>query len=105
MRIFEEKLDWEKPCGGGVTNKALAEYPFLREAVVERNWVNTCDLVSPGGRRISLQLDRSIAIFSRRILNNLLRNRAQATGATMVNRRVTAITGEAGAWQLNTRTS
>ena len=29
VRIFEEKLEWEKPCGGGVTNKALAEYPFL----------------------------------------------------------------------------
>ena len=86
-----------------MTNKALAEYPFLAEAVVERNWVNTCELVSPGGRRISLQLDRAIAIFSRRILNNLLRERAQAAGAVLVNQRVTAISGEPGAWQLSTR--
>ena len=103
MRIFEEKLDWEKPCGGGVTNKALAEYPFLADAVVERNWINTCELVSPAGRRISLQLDHAIAIFSRRMLNNLLRDRAQAAGATVIHQRVTAISGEPGSWQLSTR--
>ena len=103
VRIFEEKLDWEKPCGGGVTNKALAEYPFLAEAVVERNWVNTCELVSPSGQRISLQLDRAIAVFSRRILNNLLRERAHAAGSVLVNQRVTAISGEPGAWRLSTR--
>jgi len=103
VRIFEEKLDWEKPCGGGVTNKALAEYPFLAEAVVERNWINTCELVSPAGRRISLQLDHAIAIFSRRLLNNLLRDRAQAAGATVIHQRVTAISGEPGSWQLSAR--
>jgi len=103
VHIFEEKLDWEKPCGGGVTNKALAEYPFLAQAVVERNWINTCQLVSPSGRRISLQLDHAIAIFSRRILNNLLRDRAQAAGATIVHQRVTAISGNPGAWRLTTR--
>jgi len=32
-----------KACGGGVTNKALAEFPFLAEAVVERNWIKTCE--------------------------------------------------------------
>ena len=101
--IFEEKLDWEKPCGGGVTDKALAEYPFLAEALVERNWINTCALVSPGGRRISLKLDRSIAIFSRRVLNGLLRERARAAGAEIVSQRVTAISGEPGAWLLTTR--
>jgi len=29
---FDEKLAWEKPCGGGVTHKALQRYPFLAEA-------------------------------------------------------------------------
>ena len=103
VRIFEEKPEWEKPCGGGVTNKALAEYPFLADAVVERNWINTCELVSPSGRRISLQLDRAIAIFSRRVLNQLLRDRAQAAGAHIVHQRVTAVSGRPGAWQLSTR--
>ena len=29
--LVDEKLAWEKPCGGGVTRKALMEYPFLRD--------------------------------------------------------------------------
>jgi len=103
VRIFEEKLDWEKPCGGGVTHKALTEFPFLAEAVVERNWIDSCELVSPGGRRLSLKLDRSIAIFSRRVLNQLLRERARAVGAEVSAQRVTGVTGQAGAWCLNTR--
>ena len=27
--IFDEKLAWEKPCGGGLTYKAYQQYPFL----------------------------------------------------------------------------
>ena len=27
--VFDEKLAWEKPCGGGLTYKAYREYPFL----------------------------------------------------------------------------
>jgi flavin-dependent dehydrogenase len=103
VRIFEEKPDWEKPCGGGVTNKALAEFPFLAETIVERNWIDTCELVSPTGRRVSLQLDRAIAIFSRRILNNLLRDRARIAGAAIIHQRVTGISGGPCAWQLSSR--
>ena len=29
VSVFEEKPGWEKPCGGGLTPKALARYPFL----------------------------------------------------------------------------
>jgi len=27
--VFDEKLAWEKPCGGGITYKAYSQYPFL----------------------------------------------------------------------------
>ena len=29
--VFDEKLAWEKPCGGGLTYKAYSQYPFLIE--------------------------------------------------------------------------
>ena len=45
--LFDEKLAWEKPCGGGITRKALREFPFLAEAEVERNWIHGCELTSP----------------------------------------------------------
>src|SRR5512142_2146392 len=79
--LIDEKLAWEKPCGGGLTHKALERYPFLAQAEVERNWVRACELVSPAGRRAWFELDKQIAIFSRRVLNGLLLERARSAGA------------------------
>ena len=101
--LIDEKLAWEKPCGGGLTHKALERYPFLAEAEAERNWVRGCELVSPGGRRAWFELDRHIAIFSRRVLNGLLLERARAAGAEIVCERVVEIAGQPGAWRLRTR--
>src|SRR5256885_16474211 len=70
--LFDEKLAWEKPCGGGLTDKALAQWPFLRDAQVDRNWVSDCELIAPSGRRVRVPLERPIAIFSRLTLNGLL---------------------------------
>ena len=101
--LIDEKLAWEKPCGGGLTPKALQQYSFLAEAEVERNWVRGCELVSPGGRRAWFELEQPIAIFSRRVLNGLMLDRAQEAGAEIVRERVLAIGGEPGAWRLRTR--
>ena len=30
--LFDEKMAWEKPCGGGVTYKAYKQYPFLEKS-------------------------------------------------------------------------
>lgn len=89
--LFDEKLAWEKPCGGGITQKALQLYPFLHDAAVQRNMVAACEFISPAGRRTTLELDCPIAIFSRRILNSLLLDRAQQSGAELRRERVTGI--------------
>ncbi len=98
--LLDEKLAWEKPCGGGITHKAIVQYPFLSVAEVERNWVSECELVSPAGRRLLFHLDQPIAIFSRAVLNGLILDRARQAGAEVVHARVTAIHGEAGRWRL-----
>ena len=101
--LIDEKLAWEKPCGGGITDKALSRYPFLRQAQVERHWVRQCDFVSPAGRRVTLDLDRPIAIFSRQVLNGLMLERARAAGAELLRDRVTAVTRTREVWRLATR--
>ena len=60
--LIDENLAWEKPCGGGITQKALEQYPFLADAAVERNWIRSCSLTSPLGYRTSFALNRRIAI-------------------------------------------
>jgi len=100
--LFEEKLAWEKPCGGGITNKALVKFPFLAEAQVDRNWVCQCLLTSPSGKHAMFELGQPIAIFSRRVLNGLILQRAQAAGAAVRKEHVVAIEGDAGNWRLRT---
>lgn len=98
--LFDEKLAWEKPCGGGLTDKALARWPFLRDSQVERNWISDCELIAPSGRRVAFRLDRPIAIFSRLALNGLLLDRARQAGARVLRERITRIEGNASAWNL-----
>src|SRR5258708_21710140 len=98
--LFDEKLAWEKPCGGGLTDKALARWPFLRDTQVERNWISDCELIAPSGRKVAFQLGRQIAIFSRLALNGLLLERARKAGARVLRERITRVDGTPGDWNL-----
>ena len=96
--LFDEKLVWEKPCGGGLTDKALTRWPFLADAEVERKWITECELIAPSGRAAAFRLDRRIAIFSRKILNHLLLDRAQEAGAHLLRERVLNTARSGGRW-------
>lgn len=100
--LFDEKLAWEKPCGGGLTHKALTQYPFLAEARSDSRFVRHCELISPAGRRVSFELRHPLAIFSRLALNGLLLERAVRAGVEVHKERVTRISGADGDWRLLT---
>jgi flavin-dependent dehydrogenase len=106
VRLFDEKLAWEKPCGGGLTHRALQQYPFLAEARSASNPVAHCELISPSGRRVRFHMPHPVAIFSRLALNGLLLERARRAGVDapvdIHHERVTRIAGTAGDWQLLT---
>ncbi|HUX68603.1 MAG TPA: FAD-dependent oxidoreductase [Terriglobales bacterium] len=101
--LLDEKLAWEKPCGGGITDKALRQFPFLRDAAFPHNPVAECELTSPAGRSVVLALDRSVAIFSRRTLNGLLLERARRAGAAIVHDRVVGLEADDRGWRLQLR--
>jgi flavin-dependent dehydrogenase len=100
--LFDEKMAWEKPCGGGITHKALTEYPFLAEA--RHNPATHCELISPSGQRVRFHMRYPVAIFSRFALNELLLERARAAGVELRKTRVTRISRQAGNWRLTTPT-
>jgi len=100
--LFDEKLAWEKPCGGGLTHKALEQYPFLTEAGNGGNPIEDCELISPSGQRVRFQMQHPVAIFPREKLNRLVLERALCAGVKVCNERVTRIAGNPGDWQLKT---
>jgi len=99
--LFDEKPAWEKPCGGGLTHKALEHWPFLRQALVDRNWVRECELIAPSGHRVSFALAHPIAIFSRCVLNGLLLDRAARRGAEIIGDRIVTLERTASHWQIH----
>lgn len=91
VTIFDERLAWEKPCGGGLTHKAIEAYPFLLDAQQPKKIVRTAELISGGGHRARFEMSHPIVIYARTVLNGLLLDRAVSAGCTTVCTRVTSV--------------
>src|SRR5271169_4354720 len=74
--LFDEKLAWEKPCGGGLTYKAYHRYPFLLENNTPKKIVNETCLAAPKAGAVKMDLRRPLLIYSRLDLNRMLLDRA-----------------------------
>src|SRR5580692_7643509 len=72
VTLYDEHLAWEKPCGGGLTHKAIETYPFLLNGPYPKKLIRTVELISSNGHRAPLVLDKPIVIYSRTVLNGLL---------------------------------
>ena len=91
VTIFDERLAWEKPCGGGLTHKAIEAYPFLLDAPQPKKIIRTAELISGGGHRARFEMSHPIVIYARKVLNGLLLDRAVAAGCKVMRMRVTGI--------------
>jgi len=101
--VFDEKLAWEKPCGGGLTYKAYHQYPFLVNNSTPKKTVTETILAAPRVGAVTLHLRNPIVIYSRFDLNRLLLERAERAGARIEKARVTEMTRCNGGWQLKTK--
>jgi geranylgeranyl reductase family protein len=102
VQLFDEKLAWEKPCGGGLTHKAYSQYPFLIENSTPKRLVTESVLGAPKAGEVTLKLSEPLVIYSRFDLNRMLLERAGQAGAQIEKARVTAISRRGSGWQLRT---
>ena len=98
--IFEEKLGWEKPCGGGLSHKALRRYPFLAETTGGGNLVHDAEFLAPTGAALRFHLRAPLAIYSRTTLNRLLLLRAEEVGAEVVADRIIRLQRKDSTWEI-----
>ncbi|MGB8655497.1 MAG: NAD(P)/FAD-dependent oxidoreductase [Candidatus Acidiferrales bacterium] len=91
VTIFDERLAWEKPCGGGLTHKAIEAYPFLLDSPHPKKIVRTAELISSHGHRARFEMNHPIVIYARKVLNGLLLDRAVEAGCAAVRSRVTGV--------------
>jgi geranylgeranyl reductase family protein len=100
--VFDEKLAWEKPCGGGLTYKAYNTYPFLIENNTPKKMVGEMVLAAPRAKAATLRLSQPLLIYSRIDLNRLMLERAERAGARIEKARVLETTRTSTGWRLRT---
>jgi geranylgeranyl reductase family protein len=102
VTLIDEKLAWEKPCGGGLTYKAYNQYPFLIENDTPKRVITRTRLSSVRAGSAQLELTRPLLIYSRYDLNNMLLKRAERAGAQVEKTRVTDLVRDGSGWRLRT---
>jgi len=100
--LFDEKLAWEKPCGGGLTYKAYSQYPFLIENSTPKRLVTETVLAAPKAGAVSLRMADPLLIYSRFDLNRMLLDRAESAGAQIEKARVLEMTRQGSGWRIRT---
>jgi flavin-dependent dehydrogenase len=101
--ILDEKLAWEKPCGGGITYKAYSQYPYLLDNNTPKRIVTDTMLAAPKSGAFKMQLTRPLVIYSRIDLNGMLLNRAEAAGVQIEKERVLGLDRGSNNWRIRTR--
>jgi geranylgeranyl reductase family protein len=102
--VFDEKLAWEKPCGGGLTYKAWHEYPFLIENDTPKKLITHTNIAAPKAGSVALHLRQPLVVYSRFDLNRMLLKRAENAGAQVEKTRVLALDRQDRGWQVRTPT-
>ena len=101
--LVDEKLAWEKPCGGGLTYKAYHQYPFLIDNGTPKKVVTQARLNSAKVGTASVQLTQPLLIYSRFDLNSMLLQRAERAGAAIEKTRVSGMERSGGKWSVRTK--
>ncbi len=102
VQLFDEKLAWEKPCGGGLTYKAYHQYPFLIDNPTPKRLVTETVLAAPRAGEVSLKLNEPLLIYSRFDLNRMMLDRAERAGAQIEKARVNEMARCGSSWRLRT---
>ena len=98
--LFDNSAGREKPCGGGVTPKALRTIPWLADRRLPHTVVDTLRLLTRRGEGADMRLVNPIHVFSRSTLDAALREDAIAAGARFFPLRASRFTAENRKWTI-----
>ena len=101
--LLDEKLAWEKPCGGGLTYKAYQRYPFLTENSHPKKFIRSMAVAAPKAGAVQWDLGHPLVIYSRFDLNQFLLERAERARARIEKTRVLEIVRRETSWNIRTK--
>ncbi len=100
--LIDDSTLREKPCGGGVTAKALRTISWFHENPLPHTEINVVRLTAHDGHSSDLQLRRPIRVFSRCTLDSALRDSAIAAGARFVPAHASGFLPTPNGWVVKT---
>ncbi len=100
--LFDHTTDREKPCGGGVTGKALRSISFFRGLRLPHTEIRTMRMAAQDGYSAELTLRHPIHIYSRSVLDSSLREAACRAGATFLAERALGFDRTPRGWTVRT---
>jgi flavin-dependent dehydrogenase len=97
VSIFDPSHPREKPCGGGVTARALDLLPPAPASdPLPARWVGSCRFESGDGEAVDVALSRPVAVAARKDMDAWLLRRAAEAGAAHVAERVVDVDAKGG---------
>ena len=87
MTLIDPLAPWEKPCGGGVTAKALHGFGVF-ESDLPRQFIDQITLYFGDTTSVTVSPDKPLAIVSRRVLGTYLLDEAMRNGVAFIKNRV-----------------
>jgi len=81
IALFDPKVPWEKPCGGGITHKAWSRFPLLTDPALVRNEVSHSLQISPGNHFWVVSEGHPLYLVDRKDLSALMLAKAVEAGA------------------------
>ena len=102
VTLIDPQAPWEKPCGGGVTAKALSSFGIF-ESDLPRNHIDRVTIYFGDTRSVTVTPKEPVAVLSRRELSKYLLEEAEKSGVSIVKSRVTQIQQTARGWRVSGR--
>jgi geranylgeranyl reductase family protein len=104
VTLIDSHAPWEKPCGGGITAKALAAYSVF-DSALPRQYVERISIHYGDRNCVTVRPQQPLAVVSRQELGKYLLDQAISLGACFIKTRVTKMAQSDGRWALSTRES
>ncbi len=102
MTLLDPKPAWEKPCGGGLSDKLVQEFGDVVEELHGARSHPTLEVVFFTGRRARIRMDRPLVTVSRKVLGESLLEKALRAGALLREEKVVSIHEQRGEHELVT---
>jgi flavin-dependent dehydrogenase len=101
--LFDPRVPWHKPCGGGITRKVVADFDLGAEVLASAEAVRSFRLIAPSGVAADIESSEPLYLLPRIELSRRLLDLALDTGARLHRKRVRKLERDReGRWSVDT---